>query len=432
MQGALALVLAFLISGQQQPQQPVPDAPVPQTSSGLEDITKQVAPGKAATPDSSNPAASGDPQQPVPAGPGTPSAAPATPADDDKPQEEVPEIGTKGSTPYVLPPVGVNIVVVPVTVRDKKGNEVPGLTYRDFRIYENKQRQIITYFSTDAVPLSVAFVIDQSVSTGTMRKVNDSLSAVTGAFTPYDEVAVYTYNNGPAKITDYTGAQGNRLAAALQAAKRPGRDAGVPIDSGPLASGPTINGKSVDPNLDRGSAGGIGGFITVPKDIHTLNDAILFAAKDLSQRPRGRRRIIYVISDGRESGSKATVKEVVRYLQSNNISVYATLVGDAATWGYGYLDRIKLPLLPANNVLPKYTVATGGSLDAEFQTNGIERSFSKIADSVRTQYTIEYHSPSRTLDSRFRTIEVTMPGRPGYDITAKQGYYPTATTSNTH
>ncbi len=352
---------------------------------------------------------------------------------DDQPQEEAPEIGNKGSNPYILPPAGINIVVVPFTVRDSKGNLVPGLTYRDFRVYENKERQKITYFSTDAVPLSVAFVIDQSVSTGTMRKVNDSLSAVTGAFTPYDEVAVYTYNNGPAKITDFTGAQGNRLPAALNAAKRPGRDEGVPVNSGPLATGPTINGKSVDPNLDRGNAGGIGGFITIPKDVHTLNDAILFAAKDLSQRPRGRRRIIYVISDGKESGSKATLKEVIRYLQTNNISVYATMVGDAATWGYGYLDRVKLPLLPANNVLPKYTVATGGSLDAEFQTNGIERSFSKIADQVRTQYTIEYHvSPNKALDSRFRNIEVTMPGRPGFDIVAKQGYYPSATNSAVH
>jgi VWFA-related protein len=419
------------MSGQQQSQQPVPDAPVPQAPQPLSGLKDQVTPGKATTPDSADPdaqqaaPASQPTQQPVP-----PSATPT--AEDDLPQQEAPEIGTKGSSPYILPPVGVNIVVVPVTVRDKKGNLVPGLTFRDFRVYENKKRQQITYFSVDPVPLSVGFVIDQSVSAGTMRKVNEALSAVTGAFTPYDEVAVYTYNKSPAKITDFTGSQGNRLTAALNAAKKPGRDEGVAINSGPLAMGPTINGKDVDPNLDRGSAGGIDGFMTVPKEIHTLNDAILFAAKDLSQRPRGRRRVIYVISDGKESGSKATLKEVVRYLQGNNITVYGTLVGDSATWGYGYLDRIKLPLLPANNVLPKYTVATGGSLDAEFQTNGIERSFSKIADEVRTQYTIEYHSPSQTLDSRFRNIEVTMPGRPGFDIVAKQGYYPTATNANSH
>src|SRR5271170_4662152 len=422
MQGTLAVVLALLIAGQQQSQQPVPDAPVPQPQPGLSDLKNEVTPGKG--PDAT--------ETPEPATP-PPSAQSAPPQADDQPQQEAPEIGTKGSNPYILPPAGVNIVVVPVTVRDSKGNLIPGLTYRDFRVYENKERQKITYFSTDAVPLSVAFVIDQSVTTGTMRKVNEALSAVTGAFTPYDEVAVYTYNNGPKKITDFTGAQGNRLNAALQAAKQPGREAGVPVLSGPLATGPTINGKSVDPNLDRGSAGGIDGFLTPPKDIHTLNDAIRYAAKDLAQRPKGRRRIIYVISDGKESGSKATIKEVVRFLQTNNISVYATLVGDSATWGYGYLDRIKLPLLPANNILPKYTVATGGSLDAEFHVDGMERSFTKIANEVRTQYTIEYHTPyGSTLDSRFRSIEVTMPGRPGFEITAKQGYYPTPTNAINH
>jgi VWFA-related protein len=425
MQVALALVLAFVMSGQQQTQQPVPDAPVPQAPSGLSGLKDEVAPGKAPDTTSDEPQAATPPAA-------TPSAATAPAAADDLPQEEAPEIGHKGSNPYILPPAGVNIVVVPVTVRDSKGKLIPGLTYRDFRVYENKERQRITYFSTDAVPLSVAFVIDQSVSEGTMRKVNESLSAVTGAFTPYDEVAVYTYNNGPKRITDFTGAQGNRLPAALQAAKQPGRQAGVPVLGGPMATGPTINGKDVDPNLDRGAAGGIDGFMTPPKEVHTLNDAILFAAKDLAQRPKGRRRIIYVVSDGKESGSKATLKEVVRFLLSNNISVYATLVGDAATWGYGYLDRIKLPLLPANNVLPKYTVATGGSLDAEFHTNGIELSFSKIADEVRTQYTIEYHTKYGNLDSKYRTIEVTMPGRPGYDITAKAGYYPTATNQGTH
>jgi VWFA-related protein len=426
MQGALGIVLALLMSGPQQQQQPpsVPDAPVPNAPipQGLSDL-KDVTPGKAPAPDTANP----DQSQPAPQA-AQPTAAPT----EDQPQEEAPEIGAKGSNAYILPPAGVNIVVVPVTVRDSKGKSVPGLTYRDFRVYENKERQRITYFSTDAVPLSVAFVIDQSVSAGTMQKVNQSLSAVTGAFTPYDEVAVYTYNNGPKKITDFTGAQGNRLSAALEAAKRPGRDMGVPVLGGPLATGPTINGKDVDPNLDRGAAGGIDGFLTPPKEIHTLNDAILFAAKDLAQRPKGRRRIIYVVSDGKESGSKATMKEVIRFLQTNNISVYATLVGDSATWGYGYLDRIKLPLLPANNVLPKYAVATGGFLDAEFQTNGMELSFSKIANEVRTQYTLEYHTKYGDLDSRFRSIEVTMPGRPGYDITAKQGYFPTATTPPTH
>jgi VWFA-related protein len=423
MQVGLVLALAFLMSApQQQTQQPVPDAPAPQPPSSLSDLKNQVTPGKAVP---AEPAAEAQQEAPVT---GSQPAAQAPPVDD-QPQQEAPELGSGKA--YTVRGAGVNVVVVPVTVRDSKGHDVPGLTWRDFRVYENRARQRITYFSTDAVPLSVAFVIDQSLPRGTMSKVNDSLSAVTSAFTPYDEVAVYTYNKSTAKVTDFTGAQGNRLPVALQSAKKTGRDEGVPINSGPLAQGPMINGMSVDPNLDRNN-GGTSGFILTPKEVHPLNDAVLAAAKDLAQRGRGRRRVIYVISDGKESGSKASMKEVIRFLQGNNISVYATMVGDAATWGYGWLDRVKLPLLPASNVLPKYTVATGGSLDAEFETNGIERSFSKIADQVRTQYTIEYHSPSPALDSRFRSIEVTLPGRPGFDIQAKPGYYPSATNANAH
>ena len=45
--------------------------------------------------------------------------------------------------------------------------------------------------------MSVALVIDQSMTFDKMAKVNNSLGALQGAFTPYDEVAVFTYNNGP-------------------------------------------------------------------------------------------------------------------------------------------------------------------------------------------------------------------------------------------
>ena len=115
------------------------------------------------------------------------------------------------------------------------------------------------------------------------------------------------------------------------------------------------NGNCADPNLQPGKSTGNDAFITIPKEIHTLNDAILQAAKELSTRPKERRRIIYVISDGKEYGSKATWKEVVRYLQTNKIAVYATLVGDSARWGEGWVDRFHLPFTMYDNILYKYT-----------------------------------------------------------------------------
>ncbi len=414
---AIALFVPCLLAGQQtKPQdQSVPDAPTPQQPDSLGNLTTGVTPGK------------GTPDVTPDEGTNTTQVPPASGGSQDVQQQPpvVPEPGQldKGLATFRTT---VNFVQVPVTVLDKKHNQVAGLTWRDFQIYENNVRQRIAVFSADAVPLSVALVIDQSLPRDTMKKVNDSLAAIQGAFTPSDEIAVFTYADGVNNPTDFTAALGARVPAVLEASKKPGDYMGVPINSGPLYGGPSINGRSVDPNLDpqRGNSG-VG---VIPKEIHTLNDAILAAGKALSTRPQGMRRIIYVLSDGKESRSKANFREVVRYLQANQVAVYGTLVGDSATWGLGYLDKIKLPLLPLSpdNILPRYTSETGGHLFAEFSENGIQRSFQSIAALARTQYTIGFYSRIPVLDGKYRTLEVRVL-RPDLDVISKKGYYPTAT-----
>jgi VWFA-related protein len=422
-QGVLAIVLlvpCVFVGQQQKPQdQAVPDAPTPQQPDSLGNLTSGMSPGKA-TPDNTPDAGTNTTQ--VPPAAGSQSSTP------DQVQQKPPQVPESGQLQKDLATfrTTVNFVSVPVTVLDKKHQQVAGLTWRDFQIYENNQRERIAVFSADSVALSVALVIDQSLPRDTMKKVNDSLAAIQGAFTPADEVAVFTYADGVNNPTDFTAAMGARLPAVLEASKKPGEYLGAPIGGGPLYGGPRINGQSVDPNLEpqRGNSG----FGVIPKEIHTLNDAILAAGKSLSTRPQGTRRVIYVISDGKESRSKANFHEVVRYLESNQIGVYGTLVGDSATWGLGYLDKIKLPLLPLSpdNILPKYTNATGGHLYSEFSENGIQRSFAELAALARTQYTLGYYSQVAVLDSKYRKLDVRVL-RPNLDVVAKDGYYPTAT-----
>jgi len=423
-QGALAIALALFFVGatqqqqtQQQPPPPsVPDAPAP---SGLSGLKGQVTPGSGSTEDSKQGSLETPPGQTAPQQPGAQQTPPPQP---DNFQQEAPVTTGPGEKGFTIIQ-NVNFIDVPVTVRDKKGQLVAGLTWRQFRIYEDGQRQRIAFFTVDPYPLSVAFVIDQSLPSDVMKKVNQSLSALQGAFSPADTVAVFTYNTSPERVSDFTGAQGNRLPAVLAMAKRDGRDMGMPITSGPLATGMNINGQVPDPNVAPQRGGGVG-FLTAPKDTHPLNDAILYAAKELARQPKGRRRIIYVVTDGKESGSKASLKEVVRFLLTNNISVYGTLVGDSATWGIGYLDKVHLPLLPTDNVMPKYARQTGGALDAELSENGIQTSFAKITESIRTQYTLGYYSHSPAISEKHHTIDVHVEGIPGLDVNAKEGYYP--------
>ena len=355
-----------------------------------------------------------------------PQQAPATQPPQTKDIQATPP---ESMTPEDIGPTIVRnttYVEVPVTVKDAKGKPIAGLTWRDFRVYENNTWEPLKIFTVDPAPLSIAFVIDQSLPLDVMAKVNNSLGALPGAMSPYDEVALFSYNNGPRRWSEFTGAQGNRLPAVLAMAKATGRDDQVPINSG--AFGPcaiTKNGGCIDsnPTITQGGATGNPSFISIPKEIHTLNDAILAAAKELSTRQPGRRRIIYVVSDGKEYGSKATYKDVLHYLQTNKIEVYGTLVGDSARWGEGYVSRLHLPFTMYDNRLNGYVLATGGILDSEGSLNGIEKSYAQLAQEARNQYTLVYSSHEPLIDGKYRKIEVTV-DRPSVEVIAKKGYYP--------
>jgi VWFA-related protein len=375
----------------QQQQPTVPDAPVPQAPKPLaSDVNGPITPGKGAGDIPSGPTSSSNPpaqQQPAPSS--------QTPSSQSKDQiqtapPEMPAAGEGVDKAATIIRLHVNFVEVPVTVKDSKGKLVPGLTYRDFKVFENDTREPLAFFTTDSFPLSIAFVIDQSLTSDVMAKVNNSLGAIQGALTPYDEVAVFSYNNGAQNRSGgFTGAQSARVPYVLSMTKAAGEEMLVPVNSGPLAGcNVRQNGNCVDPNLQPGRSAGGSTFMTIPKEIHTLNDAILAAAKELSTRPKGRRRIIYVISDGKEYGSKATYKEVLRYLETNKTAVYGTLVGDSARWGEGYVSRVHLPFTMYDNILAKYILATGGTPDFERGLDGIEKSYAEIAKEARNQYTL--------------------------------------------
>ena len=323
-----------------------------------------------------------------------------------------------------MPRTNVNLVEIPFIVKDSKGQLVPGIPAREVSIYENNVRQHMSIFTTDPFPLSVALVIDQSVTYDTMEKINASIAALQGAFTPYDEVAVFTYSNGVKQQTALTAAQGPRLGVILDRSKGKGREP-VQMMGGPLSNSINKNGSAIDSNTS--GKPGNRTFDQPEKEFHTLNDAILAAARETARAGKGRRRIVYIISDGKESGSTAKEKDVIKYCQGNNVSVWGTLVGDSAIYGLGFLDRIHIPLMMRDNALPRYIGATGGQLDSEFLRKGIEASFGKITAEARNQYTIGYYSHEPMLDGKYRKVDVHV-SRPNLTIFAKDGYYPRPST----
>src|SRR6266542_3019561 len=169
---------------------------------------------------------------------------------------------------------------------------------------------------------------------------------------------------------------------------------------------------------------------TPSQESHFLNDAILRAGLDLAKRDKTRRKVIFVISDGREYRSNASYHDVLKVLLTNNIMVYAVGVGGSAIPGYNKLEKFHLPRFGYSDILPKYVNATGGEVSNALTRPGIEDAYSRLIGDARNQYTLGYitHEPPT---GAHREIEVLVnrPSckrssiRPCVDLTAKEGYY---------
>lgn len=317
----------------------------------------------------------------------------------------------------------VNFVQVPVTVKDQDGRLVNGLVPKDFQVLENGEQQKMTFFTSDPFPLSAAVIVDLGMADSVVQKVNRTFSALQGAFSQFDEVSLYTYSGTVTRLTGY-GAVGQEMADTLNELKtKHGKNDGVPVTSGPFGpQGPVINGTPV------GSAVPV--LITPPKESHVINDAILAAALDLSKRDRSRRKIIFVISDGRELGSTAGYSDVLKVLLTNNVVVYGLGVGGAAIPVYGKLQKFHIPRLGTGDILPKYASATGGELFTEASKDDIDAVYARAIRDARDQYTLGYLTKA-TPSGAYREIEVRVArpdcanyAAPCIRTFAKAGYYP--------
>ena len=393
--------------------QPPPPKPEPAPKPG------QISPDNSSPGTSTSQTQPGDEEKPAP---------PPMPPVETLPPGNTPDNGSQGPGPrnqinpkedlYTIS-VTTNFVQIPVMVKDKEGRRVDGLLPQDFTVLENGKPVKLDFFTSDPFQLSVAVLIDLGMADVSVQKVNQTYSALVGAFSPYDEVSLYTYSSTVSQVADFTG-KAEKLSAVLESMKLVrGHNNGPPVLGGPLGpQPPMVNGVPV------GTAGPPPVY-TPPKEAHVLNDAILRAALDLSKRNRARRKVIFVITDGRERGSRASYTEVLHVLETQGIQVKGVVLDMGALPVYKQAE--KLPHIFHQgyaNILPKYSNATGGgSVFTELSRNSIETAYSQITSEARNQYTLGYTPKAVAGSSAYRSLEVLV-HRKGLDVYSKAGYYP--------
>lgn len=304
--------------------------------------------------------------------------------------------------------VNVNLVVLPVTVKDRAGHLVADLTRSEFAVLDDNVEQHIEYFSADPFPLSAIILLDNDLKSKDADQVESSLSAIVAGLSPYDEAFVcrFDVNFHPGK--GFTRDQDKLLTELHRTRIDDDRSSAPgPAPGGPF-SGPTINGQSASsPGAPPVPASTI---ILGDRSNKDLDDAVYESAQLLKDRGKDRRKVIFLISDGDNSKNNVnsypnTVKELLRY----GISVYSIGVGS------GFYER-------RFSRLQSYAHDSGGDVYYAAKRNSLEELYSRVTEEARNQYTIGYNPRGNDHSKDYHTVEVRV-HRQGLDVRTREGYY---------
>jgi Ca-activated chloride channel family protein len=263
--------------------------------------------------------------------------------------------------------VSTTQVVVNVTVTNARGKYVVDLDREAFQLLEDdKQQEMIDFFGEEA-PLAVAVVLDTSGSAieKDLDRYRSAVLDLANRLRPTDVLAVYVFDQqGVQKIRDYS--------STVQGLK-------------PLLK--NLKGQGKTP----------------------LYDAVLTASAELRERPE-RRRAMILISDGADSASSATQREVERQTFLSGTSVYAIDLVNTEKSSKRSAQRQAAALTLkqiAQESGGRYITTEGGFFLLTSRMK-LKRIFSDLIDELHSQYTITYEPSNSRRLGRWRTLRVNL------------------------
>ncbi len=259
--------------------------------------------------------------------------------------------------------VSVNVVA------RREDNRTNPITSKEVSVYDNGVEQSIKNFTPDPSPAHIALLVDNSLS---IRADVEKLEAAAREFV-------------------YEIFQGDKLLIV-------GYD-----EEAEIVADWTDDAKSIESSLK----------LFRKKGQPHLFDAIR-AVVDQALRPlTGQKRIIVVISDGLDRGSKATFEDTLAELQAENIMVYAVQAVDRTR------GAIRRDVPKPKVVIDKLAEGTGGQIYSIDQPGDAAKG---ICDELRKNRYVLSYAPSSAPFGQARSLLVL--GNQGITIRAKSMQQP--------
>ena len=272
--------------------------------------------------------------------------------------------------------VNSELVLIPVSVLDHKGQPVVGLQKDSFTVLDNDAEQVITHFAMEDAPISVGFVVDASASMlGKMEKSREAVKRFLNTANSEDEFFLVRFNSRADLVVDLT-----RDADELQKQIR---------------------------------------FIQ-PSGGTALLDAIRFSITQM-KTAKNARKLLIIVSDGGDNSSRYTRSDLRTLVREADIQIYAIGIFDPADMRLRTPEETNGP-----DLLQEVTTQTGGRLFEVSNVNEMPKFALELSRAIRAQYLLGYAPNFPRHDGKYHRVEVKLlqpQGTPNLKASWRRGYY---------
>jgi Ca-activated chloride channel homolog len=272
---------------------------------------------------------------------------------------------------------GIELTSVVATVRDAEGRLVTGLAKDVFEVYEDGELQKVAQFTAERVPISLGVLLDTSDSMFGQR-IKDARAAVEhflfDLLDERDEYFVMSFNHQPHAMTGWT-------------------------------SSPDVMRRALDRLRPWGGT--------------AAYDAVAASLPMFVRRSRLRAGLL-IISDGADTASDMSLRELRRMLVRSDTSAYAIAMDSP--------ERQAINTRVNPTALREITDDSGGRTEVVHSSTELEAATARIAEELNSQYLLGYTSP-HSGDGQYHSIRVRI-RETGYKVRARNGFVATPSSKS--
>lgn len=290
----------------------------------------------------------------------------------------------------------VHAVLVPTTVTDRKGKYVSGLTADDFVVLDNEVPQAIRLDTTDVtnIPIAVVFAIQtDDAAASAIQKIHKIGPMIQPVITGQaGHVAMVSYGSTVGLEQDFT-SDVDEITRAFS---------------------------NIKAESDRRAP---------------MLDAVSNAVSMLRSRPSNERRIVVVVGETRDRGSKAKIDDVLRMVQRESVTVFSLSYSAYLTPFTTKASELPPPehqgdiieiisemgRMGKTNGAAALAESSGGQKLSFVTLHSLERLIGRVGEELHSQYLLSYTPPSR--ESGFHTISVKLRDRSDLLVRSRPGYW---------